>query len=244
MDCGRTSGTRRAARGKSIMAQSFLPVTDAGLLAWAQNFYAVANPIATSLGLTTTQLTAFNTLVTTYSTSLAACDPGVRNKAAVFTKNQAKANLAHSCRLLAKIVEGQASVTDAQKTTLGLNVRATPTPIPPPAYPPQVDVLSVSGRTVSIRLHNSTVAGTRGKPPYVKGASVFSHVGATAPTDPNAYKFEGNTTRTRVDVTFPDSVAPGATVWITAFWFNERTQSGPAATPVQAVIQYGMTMVG
>jgi hypothetical protein len=227
------------------MANSFLPRTDHGLLAWAQNFYAVANAgPATIFGLTSAQLTAFNALVGTYSTDLAACDPGVRNKAAVLTKNASKKSLANSARLLARIVEGQATVTDAQKAELGLNVRAAPTPIPPPAFPPQVDLVSVVGRTVKIRLHNSEVAGKRGKPAGVKGAAVFSHVGATAPTDPSAYDFEGNTTLTVVDVVFPDTVAPGATVWITAFWFNERAQSGPAATPVQAVIQYGMGMVG
>ena len=51
------------------------------------------------------------------------------NKAAVATKNQARANLKNSARLLAKLVEGTASVTNAQKLTLGLNVRAQPTPI-------------------------------------------------------------------------------------------------------------------
>jgi hypothetical protein len=39
-------------------------------------------------------------------------------------------------------------------------------------------------------------------------------------------------------VTFPDTVMPGSVVWITAMWFNTRTQAGPAAAPVQAIIQY------
>ena len=226
------------------MPRGYLPSTDLALLSWAQNFYAVANPIATSLGLTSAQLTAFNTLVTGYQTSLAACDPGVRNKSSVLAKNTARTNLKNSARLLARIVDGQAAVTNATKALLGLNVRAMPTPIPPPAFPPQVDIVSVVGRVVKIRMHNSETGGRRGKPVNVKGAAVFSYVGATAPTDPTLYKFEGNTTLTVVDVTFPSTVAAGATVWITAMWFNERTQSGPAATPAQAVIQYGMSMAG
>jgi hypothetical protein len=230
---------------RSIMATSFLPAKDATLLAWAQNFYLVANAgPATIYGLTTGELTAFNLLVTGYQTSLAACDPGVRSKAAVLAKNNAKAALKTSARFLAKIVEGQATVTNAQKATLGLNVKAAPSPIPPPAFAPQVDIVSVIGHTVKIRMHNSEVAGRRAKPAGCKGAAVFSYVGPTAPTDPNAYKWEGNTTLTVVDVTFPETVAAGATVWITAMWFNERTQPGPGAAPVQAIIQYGMSMVG
>jgi hypothetical protein len=220
---------------------SFLPSSDASLLRWAENFYAVANlsPGPTGYGLSAGQMTAFNTLVTSYQTSLAACDPGVRSKAAVFTKNQAKAALIVDARLLAKVVQGTAAVTDAQKATLGLNVRAMPQPVPVPADAPSIDVMSVDSRTVSIRLHSSTVAGKRKRPAGVKGAAVFSYVGATAPTDPSAYAFQGNTSLTNFNVTFPDTVMPGSVVWITAMWFNTRAQSGPAAQPVQATIQYG-----
>ena len=223
---------------------SFLPNKDAALLAWGANLYAVANLAPTTYGLTTGQCTAFNTLLTAYQTALAACDPGVRSKAAVLAKNNAKAALKTNARFLAKLVEGTSTVTNAQKATLGLNVRAMPSPIPAPAFAPQVDIVSVIGRTVKVRLHNSETAGKRGKPAGVKGAAVFSYVGATAPTDPTLYQFEGNTTLTVVDVAFPGTVAAGATVWITAMWFNERTQSGPAAAPVQAIIQYGMSMAG
>jgi hypothetical protein len=220
---------------------SFLPASDTLMLKWAQNFYSVANatPGPTGYGLTAAQLTAYNTLLTSYQTALAACDPGVRSKAAVFTKTQAKAALVADARLLAKVVQGTASVTDAQKATLGLNVRATPQPVPVPADPPQIDVVSVDSRTVNIRLHSATVAGKRKRPTGVKGAAVFSYVGATAPTDPTSYTFQGNTSLTNFAVTFPDTVMPGATVWITAMWFNTRAQSGPAAQPVQATIQYG-----
>jgi hypothetical protein len=234
----RVTRMTRAARGKNIMASSFLPTKDTALLAWAQNFFAVANLAPTTYGLTSAECTAFNTLVTQFQTTLAACDPGVRNKAAVFTKNQAKVNLMASARLLAKLVEGTATVTNAQKATLGLNVRATPQPVPLPADAPAIDIVSVNSRTVRIRLHSSTVAGKRKRPPGVKGAAVFSYVGATAPTDPSAYSFEGNTSLTNFDVTVPSTVEPGAIVWITAMWFNTRAQSGPAAAPVQAIIQY------
>jgi hypothetical protein len=223
---------------------SFLPDPDRLLLRWAENFYAVANavPGPAGYGLTVAQLASFNLLLMSYQAGLAACDPGVRSKAAVITKNQAKVNLQADARLLAKVVQGTGSVTDAQKTTLGLNVRATPRRAGMPADAPSIDIVSVSGRTVSIRLHSAAVAGKRGRPAGVKGATIFSYVGETAPTDASAYKFEGNTARTTFEVTFPDAVAPGSAVWITAMWFNTRAQSGPAAQPVQAIIQYAYAM--
>lgn len=226
------------------MSNGFLPDKDAALLAWGTNFSTLITATPTTYGLVAGQATSFAALLTSYSTALTACNPGVRNKAAVLTKNTARAALKTSARLLARIVEGQATVTNAQKATLGLNVRATPTPIPPPAFAPQIDIVSVVGRTVKIRMHNTETSPKRGKPAGVKGAAVFSFVGATPPAELSGYKFEGNTTVTVVDIVFPDSVAAGATVWIIAMWFNERAQNGPAATPVNAVIQYGLSMAG
>ena len=45
-----------------------------------------------------------------------------------------------------------------------------------------------------------------------------------------------------VDVLFPESVAPGTQVWLTAVWFNERKQMGPACAPVGAQINFGGSM--
>jgi hypothetical protein len=44
-----------------------------------------------------------------------------------------------------------------------------------------------------------------------------------------------------VDVVFP-SADPGAKVWFTAYWFNERKQRGPAATPAGINIPGGGAM--
>ena len=73
----------------------------------------------------------------------------------------------------------------------------------------------------------------------VYGASLFSFVGTAAPSDIGQWKFEGNTGRTRRVVEFDNTVAAGARVWLTAFWFNGRKQSGPAATPVSTNVQGG-----
>jgi hypothetical protein len=45
-----------------------------------------------------------------------------------------------------------------------------------------------------------------------------------------------------VDVEFPADAANGATVWLTAFWFNPRAQSGPACQPISTNIPGGLSM--
>jgi hypothetical protein len=215
------------------------PNTDAGLLAWSLNLSTLITSTPTAYGLVTADATAYAALHASFASALAECDPGVRNKAAVAAKNAAREALKNAARLLAKRIDGTATVTDAQKIELGLTVRSQPSPIPAPSHAPALDVVSVSGRTVKIRLHDATDASRRGKPAGVAGATVFSFVGEDAPTDPSAWKFEGNTTLTSFDIVFPNSVAPGTKVWTCAFWRNERDASGPACEPVSTNIQFG-----
>lgn len=212
--------------------------SDQGLLAQSLNFSTHISAAPTTYGLSAAQATAYGTLHANYATALAAADPAVRNKPATSQKNAARLALVQSLRLLAQLVQGTSTVSDAQKLTLGLTVPAQRTPQPPPADAPALDVVSVSGRNVRIRLHDANTE-KRGKPLGVLGAAVFSYVGAEAPTDPANWKWEGNTTKILFDIAFPLSVAPGAQVWLTAAWFNERTQNGPLCAPASTNVQFG-----
>ena len=89
---------------------------------------------------------------------------------------------------------------------------------------------------------NPSEAATPCVPAGVAGASVFSHVGATAPTAEDDWTFEGLTGRTTVTITFPAETAPGATAWFRAAWYNPRGQKGPAATPATTNIAGGAAM--
>ena len=221
------------------MANSFFPDTDAGALAWAQHFASmIAAGPATIYGLTSAQSTAFNTLVASYQTTLTACEPTLRNKASTAAKNSARAALKLSAAQLASIIGGQPSVSDAQKIALGLTVRVAPSPIPAPGDPPELDIVSVSGRTVKIRLHDSATM-KRARPAGVMGATLFSFVGAIAPGDLSAWTYQGNSSKAVLDVVFPATVPAGSAVWLLAFWYNGKGQSGPACAPVSTYIAGG-----
>src|SRR5258706_406301 len=63
-----------------------------------------------------------------------------------------------------------------------------------------------------------------------------------AATEEADWTFQGNTPRTSMNVTFPGATPAGAKVWFTAFWFNPRKQSGPAATPLGINLPGGAAM--
>ena len=75
-----------------------------------------------------------------------------------------------------------------------------------------------------------------------KGVNLYSYVGATPPDDSRDYRFEGMSTRTITQVLFPDSVASGALVWLSARWVSGRGQLGPASTPVSFTLQGGAAL--
>jgi hypothetical protein len=217
---------------------SFLPYTDPGLLAWSLNFSTRITATPTAFGLTAALASSYAGLHSAYAAALADCDPNTRSKALVIAKNQARANLKANARLLSNLVQGTASVTDAQKSELGLNVRKQPTPIPPPTQAPVLTVEKVSGWTLSIRL-KTVQGGTRGRLAQTLGAAVFSYAGENPPTDISQWTQQGLVGKAMFDVVMSNELPPGTKVWLTAYWFNGSKESGPACPPVPTYIQYG-----
>lgn len=213
------------------------PSTDAGLLAWSLNFSTKISATPLVYGLSAALATGYATLHTAFATNLAACDPNERSKSLVAAKNDARTNLKTQARLLAKLVEGTATVTDAQKIELGLNVRKQPSPIPVPDAPPMVEVTDRIGTTVYIRLHDGS--GRRAKPTGVAGARVYTYIGAAPPATVSEWFEEGQTTRGDVELDFDPETPAGTKVWITAAWYNPRGQLGPGCTPISTVIAGG-----
>lgn len=90
----------------------------------------------TAYGLTAAQATAYATVSSAFRTAYdVAKNPATRTKSNVQAKNDAKKTLQLNAAQLAKIIEAAPGVTNQQKLDLGLNVRKTPAPLPPPGTP-------------------------------------------------------------------------------------------------------------
>ena len=224
-----------------------IPTKDVLLVDWSSNTNSRLTSAPATYGTTAAIATQYDTLhdafILAYNNMVAARASGTRSQSLTNLKNEAKRDLLNFARPLYKTIQANTAVAASAKIELGIVVPdVEPTPLPPPADAPGIDIVSAIGNTVRLRLHDAANPTRKGKPLGVDGASVFSFVGAAAPSDPAAWKFEGNTTLTKFTVTFPGSVPPGSKVWFTAFWFNPRAQSGPAATPVGTNIPGGGAM--
>jgi hypothetical protein len=225
------------------MPKPFYRRTESDLATGAANLIAIVTPSVTSFGLTAGELTAYTTLSTNYSTALAtATTPSTRTSVTIEAKNIAKKFLMDATINIARTITAVPTVTNAQLLSLGLLERIIPQPRPVPATPPVIEVISVSGRLVTVRIHDGATE-SRKKPFGAIGANVFSYVGTEAPTDPAVYHYEGMATRAKTQLMFPDSVASGATVWLSAQWVSARGQLGVGSTPISFTLQGGLIPV-
>jgi hypothetical protein len=229
------------------MATNFVPSREAELSDFSRNFDTKITAEPTAYGLSAPQAAAYTTLHDTWISAYELVqDPVTKSPANVLAKNNAKDALVDGpggIRELARIVQSAPGVTNVQKLQLRLTVRdEEPTPIPVPTTAPALEIVSNVGRTVTIRLHDPSTPERRARPEGVQGATIFTYVGEeNPPLDVTAWKFEGSMTKVNdIAIDFPLTVADGAKVWITAFWYNPRAQSGPPCAPVSTRLIGGL----
>lgn len=216
------------------MADStYLPRKEGELVTWSLNLSTFINADPTIYGLTLTQASDYAALQTAYSTAYTTANQdATRTKPNIVAKNVAKQALIESSRQLVAIIQAYPGTTDQMRADLQITIRDTePTPIDPPVNPPAIAVVSRFNRDVTLRLYDETNPTSRARPQNVIGASIFTFVGDTAPTEVSQWHFEFQTNETVATVTFPESVPHGAKVWFTAYWFNMKSQSGPGTYP-------------
>lgn len=224
-----------------------VPTRDSLLIPWGSNFDVKVTLSPPTYSLVAAQATAFHAAytpyVTAYNAMMSARAAGTQSKVLTSTTASAKLTLLKIARELYAIVQSSNAVSPANKEDVGVVVRKVhPTPIPVPGEAPGIAVIATVGNTVKIRLFDVTDPTRRRRPPGTDGASVFSFVGAAAPTEESGWNFEGNSGVSDVSITFPSGTPAGAKVWFTAAWFNGRKQRGPAASPVGTNMPGGAAM--
>lgn len=220
------------------MPGSFPPKKDSVLLPWSITFLSgLSDP--SPLGLTPAMVTSYTADQGTYASLMASVmDPSSRTKITIASKNEAKTKLQNSIRLLASVINGQATVTDNTKMMLGLPIRKKPTPVPAPATAPVAEIKSVSGWTANVAMHDAN-STRRGLPSFAIGVVAFVYVGATPPVDTSLWAMHGTSGKTNFDVQFSSALAAGTRVWITAAWLGSRKQQGPCCQPISTTLQGG-----
>lgn len=165
---------------------------------------------------------------------------GTRSASLTVTKDNKKAALLSYARELYALISANQSISDADKTLVGVHVRNTPpSPIPAPTVRPGVVVSSVVGRTVYTTIHESASSPKRRKPAEAVQAYVYWFAGEDYPSDAANWQFAGPANKADFNFTVPNTVAGGALVWICAAWVSRRGDSGPMSVPISTNVQGG-----
>src|SRR5688500_6162459 len=188
-----------------------IPTKDVSLVDWSTNTTARLTASPVTYGTTAAVATQYDGLhdafVLAYNNLVAARAAGVRSSPLASIKDSAKQALLDFARPLYKQIQANTAVTDAAKIELGVVVPDTePSPQPVPSFAPKLIVEKVDGRLVTIRLADPANDTRKRMPAGCNGATVMSFVGATAPTNPALYKYEGSTSKVIVEILFPETV--------------------------------------
>jgi hypothetical protein len=226
------------------MPKDFVPTREGDLDEFVHNFDSRITASPTTFGLTAADATAFHALVVAWDAAYSVTkNRGTRSQSAVIVKDEKKFAMVTKLRELARIVQAYPGTTNEDRSLLGLTVPSERQPQPAPAFAPKLNVVKVDRNLVSVQLRDAQNL-SRVRPDFARAANVFSFVGETAPTTSEGWYFQGGTTKARFDVAFDASLPMGTKVWLTAFWKNERDQSGPACDPVAVVLLGGGALPG
>ncbi|HVT90406.1 MAG TPA: hypothetical protein VHD56_16250 [Tepidisphaeraceae bacterium] len=222
------------------MSRNFYFGADATMVRGSAVFSSVISADPASFGLTSAQSDAFESINAALQDAYQiAITPATRTSVAVSKKNAAVKAMQRKAVMLAKLISSTPSVNDAQLISLGLLPRAKRTRRNVPTDPPLVQVLSVVGRLVKFRVCDKDSQTGRSKPFGACGAQIFSYVGEEPANDSRAFHFECFTSRTTVQLHFPNNVPSGATVWLSARWVNARGETSIASPPLNFTLQGG-----
>ena len=229
------------------MPRDFFPRPEGEILAWSSNFRDQIVAAPGDFSLSEAQAQQYSEKHDAFAAAYrAASEPATRTRSNVFAKSGARVALEAEARQLARIVRAAPNVTAQQRYDLGLSAPRTGggTRIGAPASAPSAHVVSVSGRTVRLRLRDADAPDNRGKPRGVASAAILTFAGDEPPLLRSGWTLNRHATRTTVDVTFGADVAPGTKVYVAACWLNPRGQAGPLSTPQIAYLGYAGPSLG
>jgi hypothetical protein len=222
----------------------FLPRASISMLGWSRNFDQKLMESPESFGISEAYALEYHQLHLGFEEAFQrAADPAVGGPAAIVAKSLAEKAARDFARRLVRCIRGIMTVTDAQRTTLGLRPRKPYSRIPAPWLPPRLRATYTQSRTIVLRLNDPQAPTRRGMPKDVRLAVVFYSVGETAPDSPKGWKEYGMTSRAYLKVELPSHIPSGSKVWFTAYWQNDRGRSA-GAEAVYTHVGFGMALAG
>lgn len=219
------------------MAIDYIPASDAEFNGWQANFVVYANTNLVALGLVAGDLAPILTATTAWSTDYGAhLVAQAAAQAARQTKDDSRASLEALIRALVRRLQASPSVDDAERQSLGINVRDTiPTTAGAPSSRPVVKVDSSQRLRHVIAFADEATPTRTAKPAGVMGAEIWVKIGDPAPTDPGQLAFLALDSRTPYTADYAGADG-GKTAHYMLRWVSTIGDKGPWSETASATI--------
>lgn len=227
------------------MPRDFYPRPEAAIVAFTANLSAKLSAAPSDYGIPPETAAEYASLQQAFAEAYATCQNAGTNASTAYTgKADARIALERMTRQLVGMFYVSPTLTDELRSALNLKPRAIRRQRRPvPDAPPILRVKATSGNVVRLELCEFT-SSKRRRPRDVSGAVIKGYVGTNPPADGKAWLMMGSTSRATTQVTFAPHLPPGTLVWLTAYWFNARGESGPACTPVPTHLSHSIKTKG
>lgn len=208
---------------------SAIPTADAPLDAYTLNWKTLLTATPALYGMLAGDAVAITNAYNTFHAAFVlVSNPATRTSANVLAKDIAKASMLVLLRAQYRVIKANPAVLDANKITLGIVVNdPVPTPIPPPATHPVMNILVQGPLQHVFSLADETTPTRRAKPAGVIGALVFRSVGVVPATDQGQLDLLGMFTRTPNVGDMFDAGDVGKVASYASRWTNAKGEEGP-----------------
>jgi len=220
------------------MTAPAIPQRDADYDAYLNNWRTLMTATPALYGMLAADATAISLAYTNWHPAyVVVTNPATRTHAAVVAKDIQKASSQVLLRDQYNIIKANPAVLDVNKTSIGVRVSDTvPTPIPPPATFPLLNVFNSAAFQQSMEMHDSATPTIRKKPAGVIGALVYRGIGTVPAIDPEQLPLMGFFTRALFDAETFDALDAGKIATYAAKWTNAKGEEGPWSAMVSKVI--------
>lgn len=211
------------------MAAPYIPTTDAGVSSWLLNFSTLITAAPTDYGLTSGNAVTIDAQNTAYQAAYSlATDPSTRTPSTVAAKDAAKSAALAVVRPFAMQINANPSVTDEQRSDLGLTIRKiVPTPIPAPTAVPGLALVMLTPLAALIRSFNTATPTSKAKPYGAATVEIVQSVGTVFATDPSQCSFVNGFSKSPLSLDFTsDDVGKKCTVF--ARYATKGSYAGPS----------------
>ena len=215
------------------MATDNIPPADADFNNWIVPFSNYVNTNAAAMGLAPNDIAPLTAAVATWSTAYPAHTTAT---AATTNKDQARTAIESLTRPLIQQLQASPKVTNAQRNTMKITVRATTrTRASVPATAPMATVDTSRRLQHIIDFRDTASPKSKAKPAGVASCEIWGKVGSPALTDISQMAYVATDSGTPYLAEYTGAQA-GQMAYYWLRWINTRGEKGPWSEPVSATI--------